>query len=201
MKLVTYAAYIVGAVYLTLGTALVVALAIAGFWQGFAERAFLLRFAVVAVYVYGTTYLAFRVGAHPTAWRAAALALLVLPGIVSVAAGGRRSYRLRDAARTAVLDADSSARAEARSALTALGPRAGDPPHVAELLQLLRQAGDDEVRLRGVELLGATSYQSRGVLDELRQIRDETADDPLRAELHAAVVTAIGQVNPYENGM
>lgn len=198
MKLVTYAAYIVGAVYLTLGTALVVALAIAGFWQGFAERAFILRFVVIVAYVYGTTYLAFRVGAHPTGWRAAALALLLVPAIVSVAAGGRRSYRLRDAARTAVVDSDPAARAEARAGLVALGQRAGHPPQVDEALRLLRRAGEDDVRLRAVELLGATSYQDRAVLDELRQLRDETAADPTRAELHAAVVAALQKVNPYE---
>jgi hypothetical protein len=190
-------AWSVGAIYLLLGTAVVVVLGIAGLWEGFAHRAFIARFLGITAYVYGTAGLAFWVGARPSRLGGAALVILILPGAVLLTRGARDSAQLRETARLAVTAPTEGAREQAGQELFALGRRAGRPPHVVALADLLERAVSDEIRLRVVPLLGALSYENARVTEALRALHAETKDDPARAELHGAVIEALREIDPY----
>jgi hypothetical protein len=187
----------VGAIYLLFGTTFIVALGIAGLWEGFAHRMFIFRFLGIVAYVFGTAGLAFWVGARPSRLGAIALAALMVPGIVSFVNGARASRDLADTARQAITAQDEPTRERARQELLVLGQRSGRQPHVAELVRLLDEVESDTARTRVVELLGRLSYQNRSVIEALHRLRDATRDDPSRGALHEAVLEALRQVDPY----
>lgn len=197
MRTARVVAWGIGAAYLLFGTPTVVALGIAGLWEGFAHRIFVLRFLGIAAYVFGTAALAFWVGARPSRLGAIALAALLVPGIVAVAGGAREDRTLRDTARQAITAPDEVTRQRATQELLALGQRSGRQPHVDELVRLLDEVERDEARTRIVELLGELSYQTRSVIEALHRVRDATRSDPSRATLYEAVLAALRKVDPY----
>ena len=190
-------AWAVGGAYVLLGTGFLIVLGVGGLWEGFAHRDFVLRFLGIAAYVYGTAAVAYWVGARQSRLGLLGLAMLVIPVVVMAADGVRGRSQLEETARTAITAPEEATREAARRELLALGQRAGRQPHVDELVRLLERAESDAVRMRVVTLLGGLSYLYEGAIEPLRRLHADTRDDPKRADLHAEVAAALGNMDPY----
>ncbi len=184
---------------LVLGSLIVFMMLIGGLWAGFADGGFVLMFFGVVVYVYGTAALGVWLTLRPAKGRAALLAVLVVPGLVSIALvpdGGRGEAR--EAAETFVANESAQQAEQARAVLLEHGRRAGRQSHVETLMDALDETDSDPERVRLVCVLGELSYQYEPLLEMLRDLERATTGDPERAELHEVARYALSGINPYE---
>ena len=190
---------VVALAYLVLGSVVVFMFLIGGLWAGFADRSVVLQFLGIVLYVYGTAALGVWIALRPAKGRAVMLAVLVVPGLVSIALvpdSGRG--QAREAAEIFVANESAQQAEQARAVLLEHGRRAGRQPHVEILIDAPDEVDSDAERVRLVCVLGELSYLHEPLLEMLRGLAQTTGGDPERAELHEVARYALIGVNPYE---
>ncbi|MDQ2069209.1 hypothetical protein [Natronospira bacteriovora] len=189
-------AAVVGMSFFTIGTFYLAILLIGGLWEGFGRGSFTAWFFLMLLYVYGTAFLAFHVACRPGLVRGLLLTILVLPAVGSFVQVAGTGGELTAAVDTFADNQDPEAVAEAEALLLKHQRRAGNPPHVQQLLFHLQNADSDRQRIRLVRLLARLTHQHEPSLELLRRLREETRGDPERAELHETVEEAIKAIRP-----
>ena len=185
--------------FAVVGSLLVFILLIGGLWAGFSDPRFVLQFLLLVLYIYGTAALGLWLVFRPSKLRGIVLALLVIPGVVSVLMSpGSERAELSEAARLFVANVSPEQAEQARETLLARGRLAGRQPQVEILIEALAVAEKDAERVRLVCVLGELSGQYEPLLEVLRNLEQATADDPERATLNEAARYALLGVNPYE---
>lgn len=192
-------ALVAGALLILFGTLTLIALLIAGFWEGFAHRGFTLGFLALTIYVVATAGLSFLYAVRKPNGLGWALAVLYVPAVLSLVWMQRDAARSKGdqaMARDFVDAAERVGVVSVAEPLTRIVETEDDFHAIDRLIQTLQRSEDLGVRLRIVELFAEWSPPNGHAHMALRNLYAEMAEKGGPEGLRAAVRDAILTISP-----